>query len=51
MDDGETREAAIDRAIRSGIMLSIPTSSGGRKSVEAQVLSVSALFGDTTNPL
>lgn len=51
MDDGETREDAIDRAIRSGIMLSIPTSSGDRKSVEAQVLSVSALFGDTTNPL
>lgn len=47
MDDGETREQAIDRAIKSGIMLAIPTSTGGRESVQADVVSVSGMFGDT----
>lgn len=49
MDEGETRESAIDRAIKSGIMLSIPTASGGRESIAADVLSVSPMFGDSAN--
>lgn len=49
MDEGETRESVIDRAIKSGIMLSIPTASGGRESIAADVLSVSPMFGDSAN--
>ena len=46
MEPGEGREQAIDRAIKSGIMLSVPTSTGGRESIRADVVSVSGIFGD-----
>lgn len=46
MEPGESREQAIDRAIKSGIMLAIPTSTGGRESIRADVASVSGIFGD-----
>lgn len=46
MEPGEGREQAIDRAIKSGIMLAIPTSTGGRESIQADAVSVSDMFGD-----
>lgn len=46
MEPGESREQAIDRAIKSGIMLAIPTSAGGRESIRADVVSVSDMSGD-----
>ena len=45
MDPNEDRGAAIDRAIKSGVILLIPGADGERHEVEARVLSVSDIYG------
>ena len=45
MEPGEDRSEAIDRAINSGIILSVPGPDGVRHEVEAKVLAVSGIFG------
>lgn len=40
-------ESAIDAAIDSGIVLSVPTERGGREDVRAKVISVSPIYGNT----
>lgn len=44
MDPGEDRGAAIDRAIKSGVILLVPGADGQRHEVEARVLAVSDLY-------
>ena len=46
MAPDEDRSAAIDRAISSGVILSVPGADGQRHEVEARVLAVSDLYGD-----
>lgn len=38
---------AIDEAIASGIMLSIPDKGSARREIQAEVVAVSDLYGDT----
>lgn len=49
MDPGEDRGAAIDRAIKSGIILLVPGEDGTRHESEAIVVAVSDLY-DSTAP-
>ena len=44
MDPDEDRGAAIDRAIKSGVILLVPGADGQRHEVEARVLAVSDLY-------
>lgn len=46
MDPDESNETAIDRAIASGIMLSVPQADGSRAEIEATVIAVSDLYGE-----
>ena len=47
MEPDEDRSAAIDRAIKSGVVLLVPGADGQRHEVEARVLAVSDYYEDT----
>lgn len=46
MEPDEDRSAAIDRAIKSGVLLLVPGPDGQRHEVQTQVLAVSDLYDD-----
>ena len=46
MEPDEDRSAAIDRAIKSGVVLLVPGADGQRHEVEARVLAVSDYYED-----